>query len=202
MEVMNEDSAKELDWTSLPPGTEVESLWDCLHDGELLSCRSDLIDRKVSLEFRVRHLQEEADDDLRFFLHLHNVRSVRANVYLRWPGEFVISKDASRDEECRLISEYQAKWREESIGWLSFEGSLSTDPLQISDADIARSSGKVALKLGGHLDGERFNDLYCGVLLRGTSISASRSDERPLSLEQFMEMGRRYWEEFSKRRKG
>jgi hypothetical protein len=198
---MEEDSEKELDWVYLTPGTEVESLWDCLHDGELLSCHSDLINRKVALEFRVHHLQEEPDDDLRFFLHLNNVQSVRANVSFRWPGEFVVSKGVSRDEESRLITEYQAKWREESIGWLSLEGSLSTDPLQISNADIARSNGKVALKLGGHLDGERFNDLYCWVFLRGASISASRSDGRPFTLEQFMEMGRRYWEEFSQRKK-
>ena len=57
-----------------------------------------------------------------FFLHLNNVRSVRANVNFRWPGEFVVSKGASRDEESRLITEYQAKWREESIGWLSLKG--------------------------------------------------------------------------------
>ena len=200
MEVMNDDSEKELDWLYLLPGTEVESLWDCLHDGELLSCHSDLINRAVKLEFNVHHLKEKPDDDLRFFLHLNGVHSVRANVDFRWPGEFVESKGASRKEESRLITEYQAKWREESVSWLSFEGSLSTDPLQISEAEMVRSNGKVALKLGGFLDGERFKDLYCRVFLRGTNISASCSDERSFTLEQFVEMGRRYWEEFSQRK--
>ena len=61
---MSESSEKELDWVYLPAGTEVESLWDCLHDGELVSCHSDLINRRVDLEFKVHHLQEEPDDDL------------------------------------------------------------------------------------------------------------------------------------------
>jgi hypothetical protein len=198
---MNEDSEQELDWIYLPPASEVESLWDCLHDGELRSSHSDLINRVVTFEFSVHHLREEPDDDLRFFLHLNNVESVRANVYFRWPGEFVLSEGASREEESRLVKDYQAKFREESLGWLSFEGSLSTDPLQISDAGFCRSNGKVALKLSGHLDGERFNDLYCSVFMRGANLLASRSDGEPFTLEQFMEMGRRYWEEFGQRNK-
>jgi len=199
---MSEDSEQELDWIHMPPGSEVESLWDCLHDGELVSSHSDLINRAVSLEFIVHHLQEEPDDNLRFFLHLKNVQSVRANVTFRWPGEFIVPEGASRDEELRMGKEYQAKWREESIGWLSFEGSLSTDPLLISDAEFARSNGMLALKISGSLDGERFNDLYCSIFLRGTSISASRSDGEPFTLEQFIEMGRRYWEKYSQRNEG
>ena len=128
---------------SIPSGSEAESLWDCLHDGELISCRSDLIKRVITLEFNVRHLLEEPDSDLRFFLRMHNVESVRAAVYFRWPGEFFVPEGASREEECRLIDEYQTKWREESVGWLHFEGALSTDPLQIPDADLIQSDSKV-----------------------------------------------------------
>lgn len=197
---MGQSNKRVLDWINLPVDSSVVYLWDCLHDGELLSCRSELVERRVTLEFRVRHLVDETSD-LRFFLQFHNVESVRANVYFRWPGEFFIPEGATREEQCRLIEEYQAKWREESIGWLSFEGSLSTDPLQISEAELARGNGAVALKLGGHLDGERFHDLYCSVYIRGSEVSASRSDEQPFSLEQFVEMGRQYWEEFSQRRK-
>ena len=198
---MSQSNNQVSDWINLSGDSSVVHLWDCLHDGELLSCRSELVERRVTLEFRVSHLVDEIGDDLRFFLHLHDVESVRANVYFRWPGEFSIPEGTTRDEECRLIEEYQAKWREESIGWLSFEGSLSTDPLQISEAELARGGGGVALKLGGHLDGERFHDLYCSVFVRGSRVSASRSDEKPFSLEQFVEMGRQYWEEFSRRSK-
>ena len=195
-------SEKQLsDWVNLSADSTVVHLWDCLHDGELLSCRSELVERRVTLEFRVRHLVDEIGDDLRFFLQLHNVESVRANVYFRWPGEFFIPDGATREEQCRLIEEYQAKWREESIGWLTFEGSLSTDPLQISEAELTRGSGGVAFKLGGHLDGERFHDLFFSVYRRGSQVSASRSDEQPFSLEQFVEMGRQYWEEVRQRRK-
>jgi hypothetical protein len=194
---MTENPKPELDWTHLPAGSDAESLWDCLHDGELVSCHSDIINRAVTLEIKVHHLQGKSDD-LRFFLHLDNVESVRANGYYRWPGECIVPKGASREEESRIVEEYQAKWREESIGWLSLEGSLSTDPLQIYDAELARSNGKVALRLSGHLDGERFKDLSCSVFLRGIGISASRSDGQPFTLEEFMEMGRRYWEDFSR----
>jgi hypothetical protein len=197
---MSQSDKQLSDWVNLSADSSVLHLWDCLHDGELLSCRSDLVERRVTLEFRVRHLVHATGDDLRFLLQLENVESVRANVYFRWPGEFFIPEGATREEQGRLIEEYQAKWREESIGWLSFEGSLSTDPLQISEAELARGSEGVTLKLGGHLDGERFHDLYCSVFIRGSQVSASRSDGQPFGLERFVEMGRQYWEEFSQRR--
>ncbi len=198
---MSQSDKQRSDWINLSADSSVVHLWESLHDGELLSCRSELVERRVTLEFRGSHLVKEIGNDLRFFLQLHDVESVRSNVYFRWPGEFVIPQGTAREEQSRLIEEYQAKWREESIGWLIFEGSLSTDPLQIAEAELAHGSGGVALKLGGHLDGERFHDLYCSVFIRGSQVSASRSDQQPFSLEQLMEMGRQYWEEFSKREK-
>ena len=197
---MIENNKQVSDWVNLSADSSVVQLWSCLHDGELLSCRSELVERTVTLEFRVRHLVKEIQGDLRFFLQLHNVESVRANVYFRWPGGVVIPEGATREEQCRLIEEYQAKWREESIGWLYFEGSLSTDPLQISEAELAQNGERVALKLGGHLNGERFYDLYCSVFIRGSHISLSRSDDEPFSLEKFIDMGRQYWEEFGKQK--
>lgn len=198
---MSDNSEQELDWVNLPRDCEVESLWECLHDGVLVSCRSDPVNRVVTLEFKVSHLTEEPNAESRFFLLIHNVRSARANVYFRWPGEVVLPEGASREEQSRLIKEYQAKWREESIGWLVLEGALSTDPLQIYVAELARRDDKVALNIGGQLDGARFDNISCSVFVRGDLITASRSDGEPFSLEQFREMGRRYWERFSRQRK-
>lgn len=159
------------------------SLWDCLHDGELLSSKSNLLEQSVLLEINVYHLLDKAEKEVNFLLKLEGVESVRANVNFR---EY---------KESEII------WREESISWREFESSLSTDPLDITDGDLAIDKDKVALQIGGFLDGERFDDLYCAIFLRGKSISAARSDGKDFSLESLIALGRHYWDSFAKRGK-
>lgn len=190
----------ELDWIYLPAGSEVQSLWESLHDGEILSCKSDLIERTIILECRVEHLLGEEHEDVSFLLKVEEVSSARANVWVRWLGEFRVPEGVSREEESRLIEEYQAKWREESLGWLEFESALANDPLQIREAELARSDGRVTLKVCGYLDGDKFDDQYCAIFLRGRALSASRSDAQEFDFEQFVALGERYWKAFSDRR--
>lgn len=196
---MDETEIPELDWTHLPIGCVAQSLWDCLHDGDLLSCRSDLLNRSLCLEFDIAHLRAEGDD-VRFLIHLDRVTSVRAHIFVLWPGEFHVPDGATREQERHLIEEYQAKWREESLGWREFEDSLASDALSVTDAALARADDRVALRLNGHLDGDKFNDQYCSIYIRCGGIRAARSDGQPFSLQQLLDLGHEYWEAFAARR--
>ena len=170
-------------------GFEAVSLWECLHDGELMSCNTNHLERTVTLEFSVDHL------DLNVLLTVDEVASVRAIGHFRRVGKFDEPDDISPEELTRLIEEYRAKWREESVTWLDFELALSTDPLQIMDANFVTDEDSKTLRLGGFLNGEKFNDIYFDVFVRGKDFSITRSDGDNLSLESFRRLGRKYWEE-------
>lgn len=195
---MDENEQQKADWIYLPNNLEEISLWACLHDGELISCDSDLLDRVVNLEFTVKHLLDDDDTSTTFLLTLDEVTSVRAIGNFRWPGKFEDPPNISREERGQLIKEYQAKWRQESLSWSEFESALATDPLQLGDAGYISKDNVTTLRLGGFLDGEKFDDIYFEVFLRGNHLSASRRDGRDFSLEAFIDLGRKYWDDFGK----
>jgi hypothetical protein len=90
-----------------------------------------------------------------------------------------------------------AKWRVETVGWTEFESALRTDPLQIGDASFVSRSDVTTLRIGGFLDGEKFYDfIYFHVFLRGKNLTASRSDGKDFSIEAFIDLGKKYWDDF------
>jgi len=192
---MNEQPEQELDWTHLPADCDVQSLWVALHDGEIISCKSNLIDRTVTFECSIEHLLDEGSD-VKFILQLDKVASARATVWIRWPGEFKVPEGVSCEEQGRLIEDYHKKWREESIGWHEFEASFVTDQLRITDAELARRNEQIALKIGGVFEGEKFDELYCTIVLIGSGIRASRSDNQTFDFESLLDLGRWYWDSF------
>src|SRR5262245_34354063 len=119
---------KPTDWLYLPVGAKEIQLWDSLHDGQLLSVQSDRLDRTAVLNVDVAHLRKRlaAAENMTFVLRFEGVQSVRAAAFVLWPGEVpVISAGLPRTEQDRLVDEYQAKCREESVGWEPFEASLA-----------------------------------------------------------------------------
>ena len=195
---MEEENKTELDWLYLPANAESKSLWSCLHDGEIVSCQSDLINRNIQFKCEILHLLDESEQDLKFLLLLEEVTSVRAFVHFRSEENFSVPEDVSREEASRLIKEYQARWREESIAWKDFEKNLPENPLSISDADFVSNKNQTALKIGGHLDVDDYYDLYCIIIARGSRIRASRSDGKDFSFEQLIKLGEDYWNSFEK----
>ena len=183
----------------LPANAESKSLWSCLHDGEIDSCQPDLTNRNIQFECKLSHLLNESEQDLKFLLLLEEVTSVRALVYFRSEENFSVPKDVSREEQCRLVEEYQSRWREESIAWKDFEKNLPANPFSISDADIVTDENQTTLKFGGHLDGDDYDDLYCTIIARGSKIKASRSDGQDFSFEELVMLGENYWNSFGKR---
>jgi hypothetical protein len=194
------DSVK-LDWVNLPSGVATISLWDSLHDGELTAVRSDLMDRSLSMEFQVHHVLDfhKLPERLSFIFAFVNVTSARATRWQKWPGQIRELKGLPYEEQTRLISEYQAKWREESDSWQSFEKRLATghvDAPDIYNADLAQSDNAVAFRIEVNMEEQGFQV----ITVAAQNLSIRRSDGQLLSLEAFLQLGADYWTAFANRR--
>jgi len=191
------------DWLNLPHGSEPTSLWDCLHDAHVVSIRSALLERTLTLFCDIEHLRSfhQLNEGFQFVLRLEGVQSARVSRYAIWPGTFSVPAGVSREEESPLVAEYQAKWREESASWKDFEASVTREDEQvfdISDAAVAVSQkGLVALRICGHLNYASYHEVF----LRGERFAISGSDGKEFKLEEFHKLGERYWEAFSLRSK-
>jgi len=190
---MDQEEKSKIDWVHLPLGVDDVSLWHCLHDGELISCKSNHPERIVTLEFSVKHLLYRDENETTFLLEIGDVTSVRAIGHFGRIEEFREPEGISNEERTQLIKEYWAKWREESLTWLEFESALATDPLQIMEAGFASNADETTLRLGGFLNGEKFDDIYFDVFVRGKGMAVSRSDGNDFSFDAFIELGKNYW---------
>jgi hypothetical protein len=143
------DERQIVDWVNFPDGTPKLSLWDTLHDGDLLSIESDLLARTVTLRFDVGYVRDfhHLSEQTRFVIVVNGVRSVRCLRSVPWPGGCSIPQGMPNAQQEALIAEYHRKWREESQSWSDFEG-LASDGLEVSNASLGRGSGVVALQLG------------------------------------------------------
>jgi len=152
---MPEEQSGIVDWMNLPHGVPEVSLWAGLHDAQIVSIQSNLLERTVTLHLESDHLLEfhNLPLDMQFLLRLDGVQSARVIHYAVWPGEFSVPAGATREEEARLIAEYQSKWREESLSWSELENAVTTQCQQvidIADATLATSAdNSVALRISG-----------------------------------------------------
>ena len=178
----------------MPEDARTVSLWDTLHDGELTSIQSDLLARTVTLQFDVPFVREfnQLPEEAGFWLILQGVQSVRAACTKGWPGGFSVPRGASREQESKLIAEYQTKCREESQSWAEFE--LLATKADTLDATLVIGDGAVALRLG-----LMANSRYYEAHIRAKAINFAAGD-RQLTLEAFVRLGDAYWEAFSQRR--
>jgi hypothetical protein len=192
-----------LDWLNLPPGTQPTSLWNSLHDAHVVSIHSSLLERTLALSCEIQHLRcfHKLNEGFEFILKLEGVQSARVSRYAVWPGAFSVSGAVSRQEESRLIAEYQAKWREESASWADFEASVTREGEQvfdISDAAVAVfGEGALALRICGHLNYGTYHEVF----LRADRLSISGNDGKEFKMEEFEKLGEAYWEAFSRRSK-
>ena len=184
------------DWINLPEGAPTLSLWDTLHDGDLLTVESDLLARTVTLRFDVGYVRDfhHLPEQTRFVLKCEGVQSVRALGGEPWPGGCSIPQGISRSEQESLIAEYHRKWRE-SQSWADFER-LTADGLEVSNALMSRGFGTFALQFGLLVAGDSYVEAY----IRGESIEFYVG-EKQLAVEEFVALGEAYWDAFAKRRK-
>lgn len=191
------------DWLNLPSLAGAVSLWESLHDADVISIRSNLLERTMNLALKIGHLTEflKLDEGFRFILDLEGVQSARVLRYAIWPGGCSIPDGLSVEDQRKIVDEYQAKWREESASWTEFESQITRDDGQvfdISDAAITASpQGPVALRLCGHLNHATYHEIY----LRFEKLRIRGSDGKHLELEEFLRLGESYWAAYSTRSK-
>src|SRR6267143_2405159 len=106
---MPEEQSGIVDWMNLPHGVLEVSLWAGLHDAQIVSFQSNLLQGTVTLHLESDHLLEfhNLPLDMQFLLRLEGVQSARVVHYAGWPGEFAVPAGVSPDEQSRLIAEYQ-----------------------------------------------------------------------------------------------
>ncbi|HLX85733.1 MAG TPA: hypothetical protein VKR59_17655 [Terriglobales bacterium] len=191
---MDSEQSKPMDWVNLPEGVETVSLWDILHDGNLLTVESDLLTRTVTLTLDVDYVRDfhGLPEDTRFVVTLSGVQSARVVRSEIWPGEFSIPKGISREDESRLVADYQSKWREESQTWSEFE-LASRDHAVVLDADIAvGNSNQLALRLVVMLANGPISEVF--VRAEGIKFSVG---ERQMEQAEFTALGEEYWQAFA-----
>ncbi len=197
---MEEDKQVILDWVHLPAGVKAGSLWDALHDARLYFVASDPLARTATLCFEIFYLK----DGVTITFNLDGVTSLRATRAARWPGGYERPEGISRGEESRLIAEYQAKWREESLDWTELEAALGSanfsvsdddkDYLDISSAYVVQNGTETTLHFQGHLQS---TDLWHELFLRGSHLNVVRSDDGEFSLERLLALGEAWWDGFA-----
>jgi hypothetical protein len=201
---MAEQQPPLVDWMNLPAGAEETSLWAGLHDAQIVSIRSNLLERTITLHLESDHLLEfhNLPLDMQFLLRLDGVQSARVVQHAGWPGEFSVSAGVSPEEQSRLIADYQSKCREESVSWGDLEGALTTEckqVLDIADASLATSSNNsVALRINGLLNYTEYRELF----LRAERLTLVRGDGQDLGIAGLLKMGEVYWDAFAKRKNG
>jgi hypothetical protein len=187
------------DWLNLPSGATAVSLWDSLHDANIVSIRSNLLERSMVVSCEIEHLRSfhRLGEGYEFILSLEGVQSARVLRYAIWPGECSSQAGLSYEEQQKVVAEYQAKWREESASWSDFESGITRENEQvfrISNAELITSrSGIVALKLSGHLNHATYHELF----VRSETLKISGSDAKQFGLEEFQRLGETYWEAYS-----
>ena len=198
---MPDEQSGIVDWMNLPHGVPEVSLWAGLHDAQIVSIQSNLLERTVSLYLESDHLLEfhKLPLDMQFLLRLEGVQSARVVHYAVWPGEFSVPAGVAREEEARLIAGYQSEWREESLTWSALESALSTECKQvidIADATLATSTdNSVALRIGGLLNYTEYRELF----LRA-ELTLTRRDGQELGIAGLLKMGEEYWDAFERRK--
>jgi hypothetical protein len=200
---MPEEQSGIVDWMNLPQGAAEVSLWAGLHDAQIVSIQSDLLARTITLHLESDHLLEfhKLPLDMQFLLRLDGVQSARVVHYAVWPGEFSAPAGVAREEEARLIAEYQSKWREESLSWSELESALTAECKQvidIADATLAKSpDNSVALRINGLLNYTSYRELF----LRAEQLALSRGDGQELGIAGLLKMGEAYWDAFERQKK-
>lgn len=198
----SENASKfKIDWVNLPSDIIPISLWDCLHDAELFKISSDLYDRSVAIEFGAYHILEFHDmpKDMKFVFLFEKVTSARVCKYAIWPGKFERPDNISRDEETRLVNEYQSKWREESLGWNDFVEIIQDkeNNFDISHSEFATNGNELAFRIEGMLNDRSYHVIF----IKASNLIIKKSNGEIISLDQFLRLGQDFWNDFAERAK-
>jgi len=198
-----EEENRIVDWMNLPARISAASLWEGLHEAQIISIESNLLERTVTLHVEIENLRifHQWPLDMRFVFRMDGAQSARVVKYSIWPGPFAVPPGVSKEEQQRLVAEYQAKWREESLSWSDLEKAVTAEHKQVIDiADAALATekdGAVALRIAGLLNYTAYHELF----LRGEKLTISRTDAGELSIEELLKLGEAYWDRLEQHEK-
>ena len=197
---MTQEPSK-IDWIHLPSTSVSVSLWASLHDGQLLTICSDLLERTVVLEIDVDHVRDfhKLGDGIRFVITLQGVESGRVSSFSMWPGAVPEVQGKSYQEQNLLVEEYQAKGREESVGWNDFVAAFPANVLDIYSAELAYDDSTTTLYIHGALTGDEYDWKFFDIFIRSQKILIQQSNGIILTLDQFIQLGEDYWEAWNVR---
>ena len=185
-----------MDWVNLPARITGASLWEGLHEAQIISIESNLLERTVTLHVEIENLRifHQWPLEMRFVFRLDGVQSARVVKYSIWPGPFAVPPGVSKEEQERLVAEYQAKWREESLSWSDLEKAVTAEHQQVIDiadaALAAEKDGAVALRIGGLLNYTAYHEIF----LRALKLTILRTDAGEVSVEELLKLGAAYWD--------
>src|SRR5260370_10038242 len=110
---MPDDQTGIVDWMNLPHGAAEVSLSAGLHDAQIVSIQSNLLERTITLHLESDHLLEfhKLPLDMQFLLRLDGVQSARVVHYALWPGEFSIPSGATGEAQSPRAASYQSNGR-------------------------------------------------------------------------------------------
>lgn len=114
MSIVDSNRGQKIDWVNFPDGIPTLSLWETLHDGDLLAIESNLFARAVTLRFDVPYVRNfhQLSEMTQFVITINGVQSVRALRNVPWPGGCLIPPDTPNTQQQMLVAEYHRKWRD------------------------------------------------------------------------------------------
>jgi hypothetical protein len=194
----------DFDWQNLPSGVVALDLWPALHDAHLISINSNRFDRDLEVQVDIAHIRKHfsLDQSLRFVFRFTGVTSARASTMEPWPGPMPEVRGQQRDDQERLITEYQSKAREVSVGWAEMEAAPAKESMDVLEAMIAQGEAGVAFRAGA-LTGSRGpqgQDRWFNLFIRSSAVAVLRSDGQPCGLDELMRLGEQYWDDFGSSR--
>jgi hypothetical protein len=121
---MDSDEQPTIDWVNFAEGAPTFSLWESLHDGDVLAIESDLLGRTVTMRFDVGYVRKfhQLSEETRFVIVMDGVQSVRSLRSVPWPGGFSVPKE-------RLANRSLSHWARR-IGRLLGVGEGGADPVE------------------------------------------------------------------------
>jgi hypothetical protein len=194
---MSKSDPQLIDWVNLPNAVAPTSLWDSVHDGELRSIKSDVLQRSLDLAIDVPHLHPNEElAKASFTFSFEGVQSVRVLRLTVWPGKFEFPSRKDREHYDQRVQEFRRLWRQETESWTAFEAAVNADPeAEIKDGDIVEQQGSVAVRLGVQMVSGEWYESF----VRAERLTIRNGDSTILTLDDFLALGRAYWERFAAR---
>jgi hypothetical protein len=178
--------------------TEPLSLWECLHDGSIVSLASDFMTRTLTISVDSAYHWEfhNLPADTRFHIVGEDVRITEALSFEPWPGAIEPPRGTPWEEaEAQRQTKFE-KGRLISTDWNAFVADVGTDEdYEIMNAELTNGQPLAVLELGVMS--------YPNSNYRTVRIHAERFrffvGGQDMSVQEFQEFGEAYWEAWAQR---